>query len=115
MITRIVMDKEVNTPSRTFAVGEIYDSRLPPDSADAEGKRHYIERHRAELFVAQGWAHEQTAEEWFARLDQRRKDTLSDPSTDADAKELIRRQNAYAASAAWLTSLNEDTARRMAI
>lgn len=67
MITRIVMDVHVDQPSKSYVKGAVYDSRLPLDTPKAaDGIQHCIAQHKLDFFIAQGWAHEQSWDEWAA-------------------------------------------------
>lgn len=67
MITRIIMDKNVDMPDKTYFEGRVYDSRFRSDIPPAaDGVQHYIAQETLNFFIAQRWAHEQTWDEWAA-------------------------------------------------
>ena len=90
MVTRIIMDKDVG---EKYLKGGVFDSRIPLDAPAG------ITQDRLDFFIAQGWAHEESDDEYWARIDLRRKATLADPKVDEETKQLIRQQNAFAAAA----------------
>lgn len=66
MVNRIIMDKDVLTFKKTYVKGQVYDSRFPLDMPTAaDGVQHSIPQYFVDCFVAQGWAHEQTWDEWL--------------------------------------------------
>ncbi len=68
MITRIIMDKDILTPRKKFIKGQVYDSRIPMDTPEAaDGVQHSIERDLLDRFVEEGWAHEETWDEWVKK------------------------------------------------
>lgn len=98
MVTRIIMDKTIEAPGWSYLEGEVYDSRFPHDIPTAsDGIQHSIPQHRLDLFVAEGWAHEQTWQEWRGQLRKNRKahiDACTDPVRKA---QLVAADNVYSA------------------
>lgn len=97
-ITRIVMDTMVEAPEKTFFKGQVYDSRIPENCPPAnDGVQHHIQQHHIDYFVESGAAHEETPDEWWNRIEARRREMLDNSATDEGTKALIRMQSAYAA------------------
>jgi hypothetical protein len=82
--------------TRQFKKGIVYDTRIPADCVAADGICHSITHTLAAHFLNTGMAHLDTNEEYWARIDARRRAKLTDPNTPESTKALMRQQDVLA-------------------
>lgn len=99
MVSRITMDRTVKFLGKTYAEGEVFDSRLPSDCSGA------IAQSYLEFLIASKYAHEQTTDEWIAQLGKNRKENIAACADPMRRAELIAADNIHSAMDAIITTV----------